>query len=461
MQGKENIRKLLVNFEAEPSPAVWIAIQRSLNHDRKRKRGLWLLSSLMLITAGVFTAMELNRHEVSTAGYSVMEDQALQTAATIESVSHNKNSIVPEEPGNAPEKNIAADRNGKHIPEKSKDITFISVTANSPGADKFIAHKDEKGKIVSAVTKILLQPATIEPGNMRESLSREAETSISAMRSLHAAFPDGSRTLPAVLNGLQVPKHKKTLSRWQLGIYYASGKSYRHYEAGSNNGGDAIDLDEHERALGIFEAGMRVTRDLTPHFAVRIGAGYYTSGVERTKTHITVTGDPGNENYLLSSSIGELTGNGAELNQVLFNDPAVSVLPPVVSAGASDPDNEVVKSFSLEERFGFISVPVSVVYKLSEYRLTPYASLGASINYLAASAFYANEKKIHYSFVDEPKQLSVSPLASLGLSYRMSRHFSIQAEPSFRYSLTSLAANKETAWRPYSWSVAFQLSYRF
>src|ERR1043165_8713401 len=63
MPGKSTIKNLLVDFEADPSPAVWNSIQSNLLQDKKRsRRKFMLIFFLLLIGGGGTTAWLIERY---------------------------------------------------------------------------------------------------------------------------------------------------------------------------------------------------------------------------------------------------------------------------------------------------------------------------------------------------------------------------------------------------------------
>jgi hypothetical protein len=454
MSDRENIKNLLIDFEAEPSPAVWSSLQTDLIRDRKQKRRkLIVIFFLSCITAGGAAGWLWN----SSAGR--LKPAYLLNPADEKTVSPPLHGVASEVNATAT-LNLREENKITTTDKKSKEIFFIDVSAAARKKNELLHNRVFRSKPITAGTENVVQNSFsgMIHTQGRENGSPEMIASLSSPPWLQFTLP----VWPSQLTGRLVTGEQKSASRWQLGMYFAMGNSYRHYHSQAPDATDARDLNKNEKAARAFETGMKVMYDFIPHFAIRSGAGYYTSGVEGNYSTITVSGAADNQQYNFNSSLGEIAGSGSELNRIFFNDPVASLLPAQgAGTGVAIVTNEVYKEFSFREQFEFISVPVSIIYKATEKRFTPYASVGASINYLAASTFYVNEKRIHYSFVEEPEQWSVSTLAFLGVSYKVSKHFSVQAEPSVRYSLTSLASRKETTWRPYSWFASLNLNYRF
>jgi|GEM_PF-5667178 len=448
MSGKSTIKNLLTDFEAEPSPAVWNSIQFSLAQDKKRNRRKFLLLFLaFVVISGGLTGWLINRpaekHLKNSGSEKIIAQEttvhpAEDASPSVSNRPASENKIRDNDPNKNSFSNtglIPKNKTQKTVPGKKtkRESVFIYASENKPG------HPDSNAFD-----------------------STELIASISPLNAKQNSFLPGNES-PSLLAALTVSKQKKFLSRWQAGISFGLGNSYRQYKpAAKNNPDESMNLDANEQSAHSIESGINVTYDLSPHFAIRSGVSYYTSAFERTYSRIIVSSVPGQpQQYAISSSLGEVWGNGSELNVVFYDDADLSLVPPQTGVAAGLDNPEVFKEFSFLEKFEFISVPFSLVYKPVEMRFTPYASIGAGVNYLAASTFYADGKKIHYSFVEEPAQWSITSLAFVGLSYRLSHHLSMQAESGFRYSLTSLAADKKTKWRPYAWLGSLGVNYRF
>ena len=117
----------------------------------------------------------------------------------------------------------------------------------------------------------------------------------------------------------------------------------------------------------------------------------------------------------------------------------------------------------LHQNFSYLEMPVILRYKLLDRSVDLNLIGGLSYNILVRNSVYAMVNGDKYS-VGETDGLSPFMLSSslgMGMEYSLSKKFSLNLEPTFRYYLNPFGAMPEIKAHPYSFGIFSGLSYKF
>ncbi len=113
---------------------------------------------------------------------------------------------------------------------------------------------------------------------------------------------------------------------------------------------------------------------------------------------------------------------------------------------------KLLNKFTGDERQTWLSLPVTIEYRLMEKKYNPYAAAGFAVDYLLGSSITSersreNQTSIEeksYDFKPDRKSINFSVVAAAGVKVRMAGGFFV-AEARFIYGLTNVSS-KETAY---------------
>lgn len=117
---------------------------------------------------------------------------------------------------------------------------------------------------------------------------------------------------------------------------------------------------------------------------------------------------------------------------------------------------------SLNQRFGYLEVPLELSYKLSDKKLRVDIIAGMSTFFLNKNEIYS-ENKVKTTYIGEANNLndmSYSTNLGIGLEYKISKNLNFNFDPTFKYQLNAFS-NDSGNFRPYILGIYSGLSYRF
>jgi hypothetical protein len=117
---------------------------------------------------------------------------------------------------------------------------------------------------------------------------------------------------------------------------------------------------------------------------------------------------------------------------------------------------------SLNQRFGYLEVPLELSYKLSDKKLRVDVIAGVSTFFLNKNEIYS-ENKTKTTYIGEANNLnkmSYSTNLGIGLEYKLSKALNFNFDPMFKYQLNAFS-NDAGNFKPYILGIYSGLSYRF
>ena len=117
---------------------------------------------------------------------------------------------------------------------------------------------------------------------------------------------------------------------------------------------------------------------------------------------------------------------------------------------------------SLNQRFGYLEVPLELSYKLSDKKLRVDVIAGVSTFFLNKNEIYS-ENKVKTTYIGEANNLnnmSYSTNLGIGLEYKLSKSLNFNFDPMFKYQLNAFS-NDAGNFKPYILGIYSGLSYRF
>ncbi len=150
---------------------------------------------------------------------------------------------------------------------------------------------------------------------------------------------------------------------------------------------------------------------------------------------------------------GLTSSNGISLNITNGNNYTVSQIPEAFDGFFSS---------NLNQRFGYLEVPLEVSYALFVKKITINVIGGFSSFFLNKNEVYAetNNNKIYLGKGNNLNNISFSSNIGVGFSYHLSKKIAFNMEPTFKYQLNSFT-NDSGNFKPYILGIYTGLSFKF
>jgi hypothetical protein len=150
----------------------------------------------------------------------------------------------------------------------------------------------------------------------------------------------------------------------------------------------------------------------------------------------------------------------------------INLSPAVVSLNISSSENlslaQIPSSFSslynssLNQRFGYLEVPLELSYKISDKKMKIDVIAGVSTFFLNENEIYTvtNGIETHVGEANNLNKMSYSTNVGLGFNYNISKAFNFNFEPTFKYQLNAFS-NDSGNFKPYILGVYTGFSFKF
>lgn len=220
--------------------------------------------------------------------------------------------------------------------------------------------------------------------------------------------------------------------KWQIGINFSPDYCYRMLK--NNNGGTMADFviatrEELETPRWGYTAGLNFGYNFSKHFAIETGIQLSSKG-EATDVHkVTLRfGDRIDDQY------GFIPPSGKQIT-------------------------ELKSSYS---SYIYSEIPVRAIFLLGAKKIRFVTSLGITTNIFivaksksivkmsdGSTATYGHDMTTKF------KTINLSPMASIGIDYKISNRINLRAEPTYRYGILKITDTPVTA---YLWNAGLNLS---
>jgi len=198
--------------------------------------------------------------------------------------------------------------------------------------------------------------------------------------------------------------------------------------------------------------GVNVSYALNKKFSIRTGVhklelGYDTQDV----AVLPVSNASGGGGYVGLKGLNATPG--VNLNISNENSFSVSQIPDGFSS---------LFDSSLNQRLGYIEVPLEIGYQISDKKTKIKVNAGISAFFLNKNEIYSetNETQTYLGSGNNLNQTSFSTNIGIGFNFNLSKHLNFNLEPSFKYQLN--AFNKDAGnFKPYILGVYTGFSFKF
>jgi len=193
--------------------------------------------------------------------------------------------------------------------------------------------------------------------------------------------------------------------------------------------------------------GYAINKKLTVRTGInKVSLGFDTEDVAVNTNSETVGGTRGMKNINLSPAV-------ASLNVASSESFSVSQIPSTFST---------LYNSSLNQRLGYLEVPVELSYKISDKKMKIDIIAGVSTFFLNENDIYTETNGIetHIGEANNLNKMSYSTNIGLGFNYNISKSFNFNFEPTFKYQLNAFS-NDSGNFKPYILGVYTGFSFKF
>lgn len=426
-------RNGLKEYEVLPPPDVWDSIKPALVKHEK---------SLTLFRVAAIAAIL-----VSLTALSVWLTKDLSDSFT-----GSQFSLVPETSpaGSYVAGNLKVNSPLVQLPDETQGITKQVSVAEERASETLFLRKPDEGML------------KLSPGNNKSPEGIKSAISLSGptVKKGPAAITIFSLTPGNYLQDNPVPAQ----SRWTI----TAKASPSYYSRVNFGAGQAVtDLANNEKPEVSYSGGMGFGFTVNKRVSIQSGV-YYSSVGQKVSGISSYSGFSKYNDTKGSSQFSVQTSNGmivATNNNIYLRDNVASRVITGYLAESIDPAKVNLTPLNnyISQNFNYLEIPVQFKYKAIDRKIDINFIGGLSYNMLVGNTASATVGGVKYS-IGETKGLNPVNLSSslgVGFEYSLSKKFSFDLEPTFRYYLTPFGGQVGSSVHPYSFGIFSGVSYKF
>jgi len=268
-----------------------------------------------------------------------------------------------------------------------------------------------------------------------------------------------------------IPEVKK-IKHWSIAGQVAPSVSYRKSEQSS--GTDQND----EKALIAYVGGLKVDYKTSRRFSIQ--AGVFYSVVGQTLNNVKGTSYPvlnqgyssslsSNVIYYTGNSMGPIvdkSNNSRNSDPVLLspnNDISKNNYTSNITAMALSASNSTTATATIIQELKFIEVPLIAKFKIIDKKIGLNLLGGISTNFLVNNnALLKHDGTTESDWeVGYINKINYSGTLGLGVNYEFLKRIDFSIEPTYKYYINSISANKDFNYHPYSFGIFTGIIYKF
>ena len=254
------------------------------------------------------------------------------------------------------------------------------------------------------------------------------------------------------------------MPRWSISAL-ASPTYNSQFTSSSNQ--FAQNVIQSDKARASYTGGLGLSYRITGRFTIQSGIYYSAIGQElggmtAYSGYQVIDNSKGDHNFEVVTANGTVYSNNPDIFLQSDN------LPERVQATSNnsiDPVKANLKyvSSDIYQDLTFLEMPLILRYKLIDKKIDLNLIGGVSYNFLVNNSVYTFDNGSRYPVGNTQmlNNVSLSSSVGMGMEYNISRSFSFNVEPTFRYYLNPINSGGTSVFHPYSIGVLSGLSYRF
>lgn len=425
-------RNGLKDYEALPPPEVWDNVYPQIQKSRNTYRFARYAALVIVLLTLSFFSYRISR-EIATLP---------------------ENNIMAFDINSSPPVSNQYVASNQRIVKEEKYLAKTSEEATADDKDKIaISHPDTP---VNTQTYYARDPVSLSAGNNRQLQRKPFEASSPASFNPYQTIVADYQLYPA-----ELPVNKT--EKWSIAALASPT-----YYSSINSGNDELykQMTASEQPLVSYTGGIALAYKVNRRFSIQ--SGLYYSSVGQMVEGINSYGGfreydytKGDRNFEVLTSTGTLYTNNADvfIESVDGNRVITSYTRDVFDPKKSD--LEYINN-TLRQSLSYLEVPIILRYKIVDKTLDFNLIGGVSYNMLLDNSVYTIVEGGKYPIgaTDGLNFLTISSSLGMGMEYNLSKKFSLNLEPTFRYYLNPFNTSGYSS-HPYSFGVFSGVSYKF
>ena len=342
---------------------------------------------------------------------------------------------------------------------KNKDKTTVNTTVASTNNTKSnptdnleLKSESEIKKIINSSTESATTVASTEKNNTKseeEKVSdtqKQTETTEEKGQDIEEAITEANKTNE---------EEEKELRRWSIApnvapVYFNSLGQGSSIDAQFNDNNTSSDISMSYGVKGSYAVNNRL----------KVTAGINRVSFNNTTNDIIALSDNAFASRASNSSNGNL--ENIKLNNNVNHESLMLLSRASISDNSIPEAINTLQTGNLEQRFGFIEIPLEVEYRLVDKKLGVNLSGGFSTLLLNENEIFAdvNGQSTQIGEANNLRDTSFSANFGVGLDYNLTEKINLNLEPKFKYQINTFN-NTSGDFRPFFIGVYTGLSFKF
>ncbi len=451
----------LEHYAEEPPAFVWDNVQAVLKGNRRQRRRLWyrIPAVAALLVLAFIGGWFLNDSEESPS--IATENSGISTFGSVEARDEADVSMERDlfsAMVDSPRLNPGAIQASKKTMEKQVHLVRVPGSETSPANDR---------------AKL---PAYSLMKSIKISLKQDVASLIADVRREGAAtashlsdnISDAELRMHNEVHRFVPERHE---SRWKIGVNLSPGYSSYHTSYAANYSRSMIAGGS--GGHGSLNSGFAVQYKARRRLRLESGVYYARNGLQTGnapqmvgKMSDAIYGPASGEELYFNTPVG-ISGNRMTINGAAGVIEVETV--PAGTAFAGNPDSRTSLSSALitpgelTQVFDFVEIPMYLRFMLLESSINLELVGGINAGLIVGNeAFIENEFGAQYiGKTEDISILNMNISLGFGLSYPISKRFSLTVDPRMNYSINSLSRNPDVSFKPYRAGLNTGINYRF
>lgn len=468
MSEKTNIDKIVrekfENFSVEPPVHLWSGISGQLEARRKKNR----LAYIGWISAAAVVAIAF------VAGW-LLNDHSKHVVQAVAEQPKSEITVTPKtEIKSGDVADLSVEENTQDLIEESKTSIYTTNKVASLTLDKHQSVQDAS----------VYSGKTVQRYSLAELKSKKAEFSTDDFSVLAEAAPsknnekvldlsENDRMIVAANSQMVVNDNKKE-DNWAVGAYLSPGyaahtSSYSatysqnmgsNATGGVNNLGGGISVQ--------YKTGKRWSVESGVYYAQNTQSAGSTGNLKEMSFYYDqLNGLNGSDNLGYANTVdvepGLIAMNSTAGVVAMASAPQGSELLAIADAGNIRMSATLTGNGTFSQEFDFVEIPLYLRYHLLDKKFGVDLIGGINAGWVVGNnAYLSNDYgKQYIGTTDDISVLNVLGTVGVGLSYDLSKRFSLAFEPRLNYFLNSISTNPDVVYRPYRFGLFTGIYYQF
>ena len=493
MSDKKHIDRLFQekfkDFEVTPNSKVWDNIEAKLHPEKKRRviPFWWTFGGVAAALLLLFAVGNFVLNTNSSTNPNVVKSD---TTETNKDTSNNSSVVKSSEATNAIDKGFSSEKNQNSKTETisnykstsqeasvvyNKNNTKTSFSNSSDLASQednnnskdnntsysktnIVAHQTQNKSLNKNTFDVksdedikgILESKTATEVIAKSDVNNTSETSVSEIQKNEDTGQDIEE---AIAEANQINEKEKQLRRWSIApnvapVYFNSLGQGSAIDAQFVNNNTANDISMSYGVKGSYAINERL----------KVTGGINRVSFNSTTNDVIAMSD--NSFSSLASTAGRL--ENINLDGRLSHESLTLVSRPSLSQSSISESINTIQTGSLEQRFGFIEIPLELEYRLIDKKIGINLSSGFSTLFLNENDILVdlNGQNTSIGEANNINDTSFSANFGIGVDYNITEKLNINLEPKFKYQLNTFT-NTSGDFRPFFIGVYTGLNFKF